>query len=102
MTLSKKLSNTPMPKSKEIPEKYNKQCKGCIISKHHLKTLRLSVMYPGRLRDRYTGLGAQTLARKKTLQVFFFQLYFIKKYVDVAINDFTKHLIISKWLKKQK
>ena len=59
-------------------------------------------MYPGRLRDRYTGLGAQTLARKKTLQVFFFQLYFIKKYVDVAINDFTKHLIISKWLKKQK
>ena len=53
-------------------------------------------MYPGRLRDRYTGLGAQTLARKKTLQVFFFQLYFIKKYIDVAINDFTKHLIISK------
>ena len=101
MTLSNKLSNTPMPTNKEIPEKYNKQCKECVISKHHLKTLRLSVMYPGRLRDRYTGLGAQTLARKKTLQVFFFQLYFIKKYIDVAINDFTKHLIISKWLKNK-
>ena len=30
---------------------------------------------------------------KNTFQVFFFQLYFIKKYIDVAINDFTKHLI---------
>ena len=41
-------------------------------------------------------------AQKNTFQVFFFQLYFIKKYVDVAINDFTKYLIILIWLRKQK
>ena len=35
-------------------------------------------------------------------KVSFFQLHFMKKYVDVAINDFTKHLIISKWLRKTK
>ena len=33
---------------------------------------------------------------KNTFQVFFFQLYF-NKFVEVAINDFTMHLIISKW-----
>ena len=30
---------------------------------------------------------------KITFQVFFIQLYFNKKYVEVAINDFTMHLI---------
>ena len=39
---------------------------------------------------------------KSTFQVFFFQLYFNKKYVEVAISDFTMHLIISKWLRIQK
>ena len=38
---------------------------------------------------------------KNTFQVFFFQLYFSKSYIDVAINDLTKHLIISKWLIRQ-
>ena len=39
---------------------------------------------------------------KNNFQVFFFRLYFNKKYVQVAINDFTMYLIISKWLKRQK
>ena len=39
---------------------------------------------------------------KITFQIFFFQLYFIKKYVYVAINDFAKHLIISKWFRRQR
>ena len=39
---------------------------------------------------------------KNNFQVFFFRLYFFKKYVEVAINDFTMYLIISKWLKMQK
>ena len=38
---------------------------------------------------------------KSTFKVFFFQLYF-NRYVEVAINDFTMHLIISKWLRRQK
>ena len=38
--------------------------------------------------------------QKNTFQDFFFQLYF--KYVEVAINDFTMHLIILKWLRIQK
>ena len=40
-----------------------------------------------RLRERYTGFGAQKVL---------FQLYPNKKYVEVATNDFTVHLIISK------
>ena len=45
--------------------------------------------YPVRLADRYTGLGAQTLApQKSTFQIFFFSV--------------TIHLIIFKWLKRQK
>ena len=39
---------------------------------------------------------------KTTFQVFFFQLYFNKNYVEAVINDFTMHLIISKWLRIQK
>ena len=42
------------------------------------------VMYPGCLGDQYTGLGPKTLVPKKHFQVFFFQLYFIKKYVDAV------------------
>ena len=38
----------------------------------------------------------------KTHQVLFFRLCFNKKYVEVAINDFTVHLIISKCLRIQK
>ena len=37
-----------------------------------------------------------------TFQVFFSQLCFNKKYVKVAVSDFTKHLIILKWLRIQK
>ena len=32
----------------------------------------------------------------------FFQLHFDKRYAEVTINDFTMHLIISKWLWTQK
>ena len=39
---------------------------------------------------------------KNTFQVFFFQLYYNKKCVEVAINDLTMHVIISKWLRIQK
>ena len=57
---------------------------------------------PGCLGDWYTGLGTQTLAPKKHYQDFFVQLYFNKKYVEVAINYFTVHVIISKWFTRQK
>ena len=46
-----------------------------------------SMTYSDRLRERYTGFGAQKV---------WFQLYSNKKYVEVATNDFTVHLIISK------
>ena len=42
--------------------------------------------YSGSLGNRYTGLGAQTLAPKKQFSSFPF-LYFNKEYVEVAIND---------------
>ena len=35
-------------------------------------------------------------------QVLFFQLYFNKKYIQVAISDFKMPLIILKWLRRQK
>ena len=54
----------------------------------------------GRLGDRYTDLGAQTLAPKKPFLIFSFSSCIsTKKYVEVAISDFTMHLIISKWLR---
>ena len=54
----------------------------------------------GRLGDWYTDLGAQTLAPKKAFLIFSFSSCIsIKKYVEVAISDFTMHLIISKWLR---
>ena len=58
--------------------------------------------YSGRLGDRYTGLGAQTLTPEKHFSSFIFQLYFNKKYVKIAIIDLTMNLLISKWLRKQK
>ena len=47
-------------------------------------------------------LSSKLRRPKITFQIFFFQLYFIKKYVYVAINDFAKHLIISKWFRRQR
>ena len=58
--------------------------------------------YSDCLREWYKGLGDQNLAPKKLFKFTFFQLYFNKKYVEVANNDFTMHLIISKWLRRQK
>ena len=55
------------------------------------------VTYSGRLGDWYTSLGT-----KKAPVSLFFQFYFNKKYVEVAINDFTVHLIILKWFRRQK
>ena len=49
-------------------------------------------MYSGHLGDRHTSLGTQTL----------FSVVFQQKLVEVAINNFTMHLIISKWLRIQK
>ena len=41
--------------------------------------------FTGYLEEPYIGLGTQTLANKKnTFYVFFFQLYFNKKYNEVA------------------
>ena len=48
------------------------------------------------------ALRGSEFGLKNTFQVYFFHSYFNKKYVEVAINDFTIHLIISKWLRKQK
>ena len=42
------------------------------------------------------------LCPKNNFQVLFFQLYFNKKYVEVAISDFKMVLIILKWRRKQK
>ena len=53
--------------------------------------------YSGRLGDWYTSWGT-----KKAPVNIFFQFYFNKKYVEVAINDFTMHPIILKWLRRQK
>ena len=39
---------------------------------------------------------------KNTFQFFFFQFHFNKKYVEVAISDFTMHLISLIWLRGQK
>ena len=50
--------------------------------------------YSDRLGDRYAALGSQSLAPKNTFPSFLFQLYFNKKYVEVASSDFTMHLII--------
>ena len=55
-----------------------------------------SVTYSGHLGDRYTHLDTQKALFK------FLQFYFNKKYVEVAVNDLTMHLLISKLLGIQK
>ena len=62
----------------------------------------LPVTYSGCLGDQYTSFGAHTLAPNKHFSSFLFQLYFNKKYFEVVINAFTMHLILSKWLRRQK
>ena len=64
--------------------------------------LKRPVTHSGGLGDWYTSLGAQTLPPEKYFSNFIFQLCLNKKYVKVAINDFTMYLIISKWLGRQK
>ena len=54
--------------------------------------------YSRSLGDRCIGLGAQKNTSSFLLSVLFQQ----KKPVEVAINNFTMRLIISKWLIKQK
>ena len=41
-------------------------------------------------------------APKKHCSSFAFSVVFQQKYVEVVINDFTVHLIILKWLRRQK
>ena len=48
----------------------------------------------------YTGI--LVWAPKKFFLSFLFQLYFNKKFAEVAVNDFIMHLIILKWLRIQK
>ena len=45
--------------------------------------------------------GKPVWAPKQHFSSFLLKLYFNKKYVEVAINDFTMHLIISKWLRNK-
>ena len=47
-------------------------------------------------------MGIPASVPKEQFQVLFFQLYFNKKYVEVAISDFKMVLIILKWRRKQK
>ena len=56
-------------------------------------------MYPGRLGDRYTGLGAQTLAPQKTL---FKSSFFSCTSTKIALNSSDQWFEISKLLKRQK
>ena len=57
-------------------------------------------IYPGRLGDRYTGLGTQTLAPKNHSSSFAFSVVCQQKIR--WRNYFTMHLIISKWLRRKK
>ena len=50
------------------------------------------VTYSGYLGGCYTSLGVQTLALKKHFSSFLFHLYFNKKYIEAAINDFMMHI----------
>ena len=59
-------------------------------------------MYLGHLGDQYVSLDALTLAPKNTFQVFVFNCTSKKKCVAVAISDSAMHLIILKWLRRQK
>ena len=46
--------------------------------------------------------GCPNSGAQKHFSSFFFQLYFNKKYIEVAVNDFTMHLINLKWRRIQK
>ena len=59
-----------------------------------MRGVRQAVTYSGCSENRYTGLGAQTLAHKKHFSSFLFQFYFNKSYVEGAIIDFTMQLIM--------
>ena len=75
----------------------------CIYIHIHTNTRNVYAgMYTGCLGDQYTGLGAQTLIPKYHFSSFVLSVVFQQKYIEVAINDLTMHLIISKWLKRQK
>ena len=67
--------------------------------KTNKKKCKIPATYSGCLGNQYTSLGTQT---QKALFKFFSPLYFNKKYVQEEIDDFTMHLIISKWLQGQK
>ena len=69
----------------------------CVLIIHTISICIVCVSW-----EELTLMGSQNLAPQKTFQVFFFQLYFNKIYVEVAICDFTMHLIISKWFRIQK
>ena len=58
-----------------------------------MSTEKTAVTYPGRLGGQYTGLSAQKSH---------FSVVFHEEYVAVMINDFTKHLIFSRRLRRQK
>ena len=58
-----------------------------------------TVTYSVHLENEYTGLGAKTLVPKKHASSFLFSVEVTisrRKYVEVAVNDFTMHLVISK------
>ena len=63
-------------------------------------TLNSDVFRPfGRPVNRF---GHPNSCTPQKYEIFFFQLYFKKKYVEEAISYFKMHLIISKWLRIQK
>ena len=63
----------------------------------------LAVTYSGRLGDRYTGLGAQTLTPKRYFSSFHFSGVFQQKIRWSGDQLFFKmNLIISKWLRMEK
>ena len=59
-------------------------------------------MYSGHLGDQYSHLAPKFWYQKNNFKVLFFQLHFNKKYNEVGINDFIMHLLILKWLTRQK
>ena len=46
--------------------------------------------------------GIPVWVLKNHFSIFVFSVVIQQKYVEVAINDFTMHIIISKWLRRQK
>ena len=78
------------------------QDKLSIIRNRLICVITLPVTYPGRLGGRCTDLGIQTMHPKSTFQVLFFICTSTKKHIEPAISDFIMHLIISKWLRRQK